>query len=185
MAGDTENIRIWETGDVYVGDVGTPAPTDVESALDAGWEPLGVLHEDGLTEGYDADETEHWTWNAGLGRKTVNHEVHSKKVIALEDTDLVWQLLHPGSTSEESGGITTRTTKRHVNSRKAFLFEKTDGTVISRKVFPNGEAFQDGEVTSNGQDMAGFPLMVVAYEDENGAYEIEVTNDVAAIPLGS
>ena len=47
MAGDTENIRIWETGDVYVGDVGTPAPADVESALDAGWEPLGVLHEDG------------------------------------------------------------------------------------------------------------------------------------------
>src|SRR5689334_13641230 len=104
MAGDTDNPRVWVNADVYVGDVGSTAPTDIDTAIDADFTALGLLSEDGMTESREDDKTDHYAWGGILVRTTRSKHKRTIKVIALEDNPVVFDLVNPGSEAESVGG---------------------------------------------------------------------------------
>lgn len=180
MAGDTENPRIYRLGDVYAGDLDTPAPTDVETALNAGFEPLGLLSEDGLTESREEEVTDHYAWGGILVRTTRSKHKRSFRVTALEDNPIVFDLVNPGSTAETAGGVTTREVSVPVSSPKAFVFEVTDGDYVARIHVARGEVIEVGDVVRGEADMVMRELTINVYPDEEGLLYTEITSDPAA-----
>lgn len=179
-AGDTANVRVWLNGDVRVATVGTTAPTDTSTAWAAGWSKLGLLSEDGLTTEMENDSNDFFAWG-GIKVKTVRSKFsRTFKVTALENSDVVYKLVNPGSTSATATGITTRTVKNPTSDIRAFGFEKSDGSTISRIVVPRGEVTEVAEVKSSADEMTMYELTISVYPASDGTQYIEITNDAAA-----
>ncbi len=182
MTGDADNARIWLLGDVFTGDVGTDPPTDLdpETPLPAGWDALGLLSEDGLTEQRDEEVNDYFAWGGTLVRTTRSKHKRSFMVTALEDNPIVFDLVNPGSEVETAGGLTTRTVRAPQPNPKAFLFLTTDGDSVSAIVVDKGEVTEVGEVVKGENDMTMRELTIVVYPDADGVLYRELTTDPAA-----
>ncbi len=181
MAGDTANPRVWVNADVYTAPVGTTAPTDVTAAWSAAWKALGLLSEDGMTEGRDEDTTDHFAWGGILVRTTRSKHKRTIKVTALEDNVTVFGLVNPGSTWVTASGVTTRTVKVPTPNIRAFGIERGDGTVKARRAIPRGEVIEVGDIESTDADMTMVELTINVYPDSSGVLWYDITNDAQAV----
>jgi hypothetical protein len=180
MAGDTDNPRVWVNADVYVGAVDTPAPTDLVTPLNAAFEALGLLSEDGMTEAREEDKTDHYAWGGILVRTTRSKHKRTIRVIALEDNPVVFDLVNPGSEAETTGGVTTRTVKTPQPNKKAFVIEQSDGDITRRISIPTGEVLDVGDIETSDSTLAQKELTITVYPDEEGVLYHEITNDPQA-----
>jgi hypothetical protein len=186
MAGDVDNPRIWLNADVYVADLGTTAPVDVVAAWAAGWEFIGLLGEDGMTEAREQDSTDHYAWGSILVRNVRSRHKRTFVVNALEDTHLVFGLLNPGSTALTSAGptpptgTTTRTVKVPTSDPRAFGFELVDGDLTKRIVIPRGEVTEVGDRTFSDSEMDMRELTITVYPTSDGTLYTEITDDPQA-----
>lgn len=180
MAGTVANPRIWLLGDVYAGAVGTTAPTDTSTSLNAAFKALGLLSEDGVTESRDEDVTDHFAWGGILYRTTRAKHKRTFKVMCLEDNQYVFDLVNPGSTDSTATGTTTRTVKVPTSNPMAFVIELTDGAYIARKSIPRGEVIEVGDVVYGEADAAMRELTIAVYPTSAGVLYTEITTDPAA-----
>lgn len=186
MAGDTDNPRIWEGADFYVGDVGATAPTDVTSDWGADWDPIGLIDEDdGVVQTRDQDVNTHYAYGGILVRTTRSKHRRQIKVTALEDSALVFGLVNPGSTSDTAGGVTTRTVMVPVSDLRAFGAELRDGGITSRLIIPRGEVVEVGDQEAHDDNMTTYPLTIDIYPDADGVLFYELTDNPAAEDLAS
>lgn len=192
MAGSTSAVRVWTGADVYAAPLGTGAPTTVSTALNAAYEPIGLIsQDDAIAEEFSSEDTEMFAYGSIFVRKTSIKQKLTLTLTALENSDLIFQLANPGSDSTESGGITTRTVRpRNLGlAIRAFVLEKTDGTVTSRIHIPRGQVTISGSRNTSDNEMYGTPLVidVLAAEDNSGNayFYTEVTDDPDAEPTGS
>lgn len=181
MPGEIENPRIWANADVYTADVGTTAPTDVAAAWGAGWEPLGLLSEDGMTEGREEDSTDLYAWGGVLVRTIRSRHKRTLTVTALESNATVFGLVNPGSTVTTTDGLTTREIRIPERDPRAFGVELRDGDIVKRRLVPRGEVVAVGEVTASDSAMEMFELTINIYPDSDGVLYIELTDDPAAV----
>lgn len=181
MAGEIENARIWIDGDVYVGPTDAPAPTDVDTPLDADFEALGLLSEDGTTESRTEDRTDHWAWGGGgtLVRTTRSKHKRTIKVIALEDNAVVFGLTDPGSDVDTAGGVTTRTVRPPEPDPRSFVYETTDGDVVRRRYIPRGEVSEVADVVDSDSAISQKELTITVYPVDGVLYQ-DITNDPQA-----
>lgn len=185
MSGDTDNPRIWLGADVYSAPEGTTAPTNLSADWAAGWEALGLLSQDGLTESRSESQTDHWAWGNTLVRSTRRQHKRTFQVTALEDNLTVFELANPGSTSDTTGGVTTRTVVAPGKDIRAFGMEFIDGDVMKRRVIPKGEVTAVGDVVYSDNAIAMTPLTITAYPydfDDDGRPILfyDITDDPAA-----
>ena len=185
MAGDVDNPRIWLGADVYTAPVGTTLPTNTTTALNAGFRALGLLSEDGMTESREEDVTDHWAWGNILVRTTRAKHKRQFVVTALEDNDVVFDLVNPGSNTATVSGVVTRTVYVPDANPQAFVFQLVDGSITKRIAIPRGEVSAVGEKTYSDTEMAMTELTIAVYPDENGLLFYEITNDTQAINTGS
>lgn len=181
MSGDTDNPRIWLEGDIYVAPVGSAAPTNTSTALAAGWEPLGLLSEDGLTETIADDVTDHYSWGGILVRTTRSKHKRSFSVTVLEETAIVMGLWNPGSImSGPTAGVTTTDVYVPGPDPRAFVFEVVDGDITKRIYVPRGEVTGRGDVVYSETQMAMRELTISVYPDSTGLLYKEITDDPQA-----
>lgn len=180
--GDTENPRIWVNADVYVAPVGTAGPTDIATGLNAAFEALGLLSEDGMTEGREQEQTDHYAHGGILVRTTKSKHKRTMVVTALEDNPVVFKLANPGSTAASVGGVTTRTVKiPNQPDPRAFVLELVDGDVTRRRHIPRGEVTEVGEVTIADDEMEMHELTITIYPDANDVLYYDITDDPQAV----
>lgn len=180
MAGDTANPRIWVNADVYIGPLGTTAPTDVTTALNAAFLPFGIVSEDSPSESLDNDEALFYG-HGGVYIRTIRSKYRRQiKVVPLEDNATVWQARNPGSTASTTTGLTTRVVKTPVPDPQAMVWHLVDGDVIARKVFTKVDLVAIGETTLADTDIAVAELTFDVYTDGSGVSYREITNDPAA-----
>lgn len=177
MAGDPANPRIWVGADIYVAPVGTTAPTDIATAWSATWKALGLLSEDGMTEGRNQDANDFYSWGGGLVRTTRNKHKRTFKVTALEDNPIVFGLVNPGSSASTTTGITTRVIKVPTPDPRAFGFQMVDGSITRRLVVPRGEIVEVGEVKLSDADMTMYELTINVYAASDGTFYKSIDND--------
>jgi hypothetical protein len=183
MAGNTDNPRIWLTADAWTAPEGATLPTNVVSSwesFDIEWEALGLLSEDGLTESRSEDVVDHHAWGGILVRTTRSKHKRSFKVMALEDNDVVFGLVNPGSHTVTGGGVTTRTIEVPQSYVRAFGFELRDGDITSRIVIPRGEVTEVGDVVRSETGMTMRELTISVYAATDLTLYKELTNDTQA-----
>lgn len=180
MSGDVDSPRIWAGADVYVAPVGSTAPTDTTTALDAAFKALGLLSDDGATEGRSEDTTDHYAWGGILVRTTRAHHKRTMKVTALEDNDIVFKLVNAGSTSATVTGRTTRTVKVPTTDPRAFVFELTDGTNTWRRHIAKGEVLEVADIAFSESDMTAYELTINVYPAADGTLFTDITDSATA-----
>ena len=178
--GTTVNPRIWVDSTVYAGVVGTTAPTDTSTSLNAAFKDLGFLSEDGLTEAREQDVKDHYASGGVLIRTTRSKHKRTFKFVALESNQYVFPLVNPGSTQATSTGTTTRAVYIPEPNVKAWVFQQADGSYIRRIHIARGEVIDVAEIKAGDEDMAMFELTVNVYPSSAGLLYTEITTDPAA-----
>lgn len=102
MAGTPENVRVWETGDVYIFDPdvpfvpGTHIPETIDDALAAGWLPAGLMLGDpGVEMPRDIQKTDLDAWQIKRYRTKYRGGKVDANFTLLEDNDVVDDLMAP------------------------------------------------------------------------------------------
>ena len=177
MAGDIDNPRIWAGADVYVAPVGTTAPTNIATPLNAAFEALGLLGEDGASESRDQDSTDHYAWGGILVRTTRSKHKRTLNVIALEDNLTVLGLVEPNSVTTDNGTIATTVVSVPTDpDPRAFVLEVTDGDITKRRSIPKGEVTEVAEVKLSDSDMTAYELTITIYPVDGVLYT-DITDD--------
>lgn len=105
MAGDASNIRVWETGDVFVFDpdttynAGTHVPANIDSALDSDyWLPAGLmLGTPGVGMNRQIERTDVNSWQQGRVLERVKNPKVDITFTLLEDNAVTADLIDPAA----------------------------------------------------------------------------------------
>jgi hypothetical protein len=179
MAGNVDNPRLWTGADLWVAPKGTTeGVSDLSIALTTPWVAVGLLSEDGASEARDEDSNDFYAWGGKLIRTTRSKHKRTITVTALEDSDLVFKLVNPGSTSATATGTNTRTVKIPSSSdHRAFCLELFDGSVHKRRVIPNGEVTEVGEISLSESDLTAYELTITIYPGADDTLYVDYDND--------
>jgi hypothetical protein len=177
MALNAENVLVAVTGAVYVGATTTPLPTTSVASLNAGFKDLGYLGEDGFTEGLDVDSDEITAWQNGtVVRRTITKQSKTFELNLIETKQSVLEFVRPGSTLAGTSGAYSMAVKAITAARKALVFDILDGDVHLRKVVPNCEITDFGEVEYKNGQAIGYTVTVTAYPDDTDTVMYEYSD---------
>lgn len=182
MAGDAKQTSLWSGADVYIAPQGTPGPTDTTTAWAASWEAVGLLDgEEGFTEGREGETSEHYAWGGILFRRTASKHKRTFKFVALEDNDVVFDLINPGSTRSATGGLRTSIVKvPTAGTRFAIGFETRDGDRVKRRFAMNAEVQEVAEIKESETDPTVYEITVVLFPETDGTLYETVEDDPEA-----
>lgn len=178
MAGNTKETALWQGADIYIAPEGTAGPTDTETAWASEWNLVGLLDgEEGITEERDQDTNEYYAWGGILYRRTSSKHKRTFKFVALEDNDVVFQLVNPGSERSSNGGLRTSTVKVPTASRFAVGMETRDGDKIKRRIIGHAEVSEIGEIKESEEDPTVYEITVVVFPETDGTLYTTVETD--------
>ncbi|UDL14619.1 major tail protein [Arthrobacter phage KeAlii] len=183
MAGDATNTALWTGADVYIAAEGTAGPADLTTAWGAGWDAAGLLDgEDGITETREGDSSDHYAWGGLLYRRTMSKHKRTFKFVALEDNDVTFDLVNPGSTRTTDGvsGVRTAKIKAPVAGMKFSVgFETRDGDKVKRRYAKHAEVVEVGEIKDSETEPTVYEITVVVYPEADGTLYTTVDDDPA------
>lgn len=90
------NARVGYRGAVYVAPVGTAAPASPTAAWGVGWVDVGLISDDGLSEGASQDVKEFYSWGSPFApyRTQVTKEESTFSLSFVETTGLTLSIFH-------------------------------------------------------------------------------------------
>lgn len=159
MAGTPENVRIWETGDVYVGDPeityvsGTHLPGDIDDPLHAYWLPAGLmLGAPGFEMPRDITKTDLDAWQIKRYRTKFKGGKVDANFTLLEHNDVTEDLIEPDAQPSQKA------------RRLAVVFVDSETGYTERRFT---KRTSDLWVTNDnhGEDVDGFPVQASLYPD--------------------
>jgi hypothetical protein len=170
MAADAAEVRIGYAGVAYVADVGATAPTDLVSAWSASWTDLGLISEDGLTEGTDQDRTEIRAWGYDAPVRTqISRKVTTFGLTFLESNANVISLYHATPLADmTSAGVGDAQYTSFVQGQntepdvRALGLDIIDGTRRFRFIIPRCEVTERGDIVYRGDDAVGYEMTFTA-----------------------
>lgn len=177
MAANAENVLVAVTGSVYVGSTTVPLPTNSTTSPNVGFLELGYLSDDGITEATDVDSDEIVAWQNGtVVRRTITSQAKTFEFTMIETRKAVLEFVRPGSTVSGSTGAYSMSVGAISAQRKALVFDILDGTTHLRKVVPNCEITDFGDVEYANGEPIGYPVTVTAYPDDTDVVYYEYTD---------
>ncbi|HEX5541111.1 MAG TPA: hypothetical protein VFX60_06045 [Micromonospora sp.] len=163
MALVAENVRVAVTGALSVGPTTATAPTDADSTL-TGFDDLGYVHEDGVTETRDRSTEQLKAWqNAAILREVVT-EASMTYSFRLVETKKETVELYYGSAVETDGSIAI--VPARTGGRKSFVLDVIDGTDFIRVYIPSGEVTEVGEQVYASGEAIGYEVTITAYPSD-------------------
>lgn len=188
---DTAEIRVFSSGQVYVGATTATMPTTLTSTLSAAeWTGLGLINEDGVTITYGPDIEEFRAWQI---RGPVRREVTG---ITLTAAFALEQFNESTVPFAFGGGVVTNPSgsvyryefpvgSEALNER-ALVIDGVDGAVHNRLVIKRGNVSESVETQFQRGALSVLPITFSALEptdDSTIAYWL--SDDAAAFVAGS
>lgn len=179
MAGDAKNTALWQGADVYIAPEDTAGPTDLTTAWAADWKAAGLLDgEEGFTESRDGDSSEHYAWGGILFKRTSSKHKRTIKFVALEDNDVIFKLVNPGSTRTTTAGVRTGVIKVPERYRFSIGFELREGDRVKRR-YGVAEVEEIGEIKESESEPSVYEITVVIFPEADGTLYRTVETDPA------
>ncbi len=183
--GAAANARVGIAGAVRVAPFGTATlPTDAVGTLDAAFDDLGFISDDGVTVGFEDSVQNVFAWqNAQLIRSITSESVTSLQFMMLETKAGTLEFFFRGSTVTEVAADNFRLDILPIQADpKVIVLDVVDGSRSIRFLFQNAEVVQRGEVNFFNQDLSMWPITMNFYPDTNGNLGQAFSNDVAWQP---
>src|SRR5688572_29067903 len=163
MAQTAANVRVGVTGAVYVAPTGTALPESVAAALDAAFDDVGYITEDGVTTATSIDVNDIKAWQNG---DTV------RKIQTGHDFTVAFGMLETNPTALElyygnyaAGVVEVRGSQ---GFRGAFVINVVDDTDLIRIVIPDAQVTEKTDVNYVNADPATYGVTLTCYPDTNG-----------------
>jgi hypothetical protein len=188
MSNTAANIvagRPLATGGVLIGPVGTAAPTDATTALNAAFKGAGYIGEDGLTESADRSTEKVKAWGGDVVKVLQTDFSTTYKFTFLEtlNSDVLKTVYGDSNVTVTPADATKGTlyavkVNADVLPHKAFVFEVKDGQAKIRIHVPDGQITEVGEISYKDGEVIGYSVTVEAYRDSTlGANAIKYLDD--------
>ena len=175
MANSAANIvagKPLAAGGVYLGPLGTAAPTNSNTALNAAFKSAGYIGEDGLTEGTERSTEKVRAWGGDTVKVLQTDFAVTYTFTFLEtlNTDVLNAVYGDENVTPTAATVSTGTLHAvKVNGdtlpKQSFVFEVKDGDARIRIYVPEGQITSVGEVTYNDSSVIGYSVTVEAYRN--------------------
>ena len=172
-------VRIGVTGEVNVAQVGSTAPTDATTALDAAFTGLGLVSEDGVTESWDdsVDNIKAWQNNMIVRAQTTD-SVATFQFVMIETKGKTIEAYYKGSTITATGlGKWKIDVKGAQSDPRAWVIDVVDATKHYRIYVPTGEITERGEIVYSNGEPIGYDVTLTCYADANGVLFTKFADD--------
>lgn len=172
-----EDVRVWATdgGAVFYAPKNTALPEKFDEPLADAFIPVGILSEDGPTEGLSVDTNKIKGWPGGRNVRVTNSS--TEKTISftmIQNSPIAAKLYWGAGDPVSDGGTGARVDlPESVGTVEGvFVLEKHDGNIIERRCIELGQVSDRGDQESGSEDAAG---KEVTLESVSGDYIL--TND--------
>jgi hypothetical protein len=158
-----DNVEVGVTGGVYVADVGTSLPNDTTDVLNAAFDDVGYISDDGVVESQGSDTTDIKAWqNGDIVRKVqTKHELTYK--FTMIETSETTQGVFYGNYSAGAVEITGEQL-----DHKSWIIHVIDGDDKIRIVIPDGQITERGDVSYKNDDAISYPVTITCFPDGDG-----------------
>jgi len=163
---NSQNARIFgsDSDSIYLAPVGTVFPTTIGEVAGSGFEDVGWLHSDGITEAFTGSKAQ---IRGHQGARVVRTRMETPGTTiafhALESKPQTKSLRYEEKSSSVSGGVrtSTRSPGQKVSPRAAIIdiFDADDVTVKERWLIERLEISPDGDRVFVNSDISGFPFL--------------------------
>jgi hypothetical protein len=163
VAQTADNVRVAVTGGAYFADPGTALPTSATASLNAGFEELGYISEEGITQTIDESITNIKAWqNGDIVRKVQDEHDVTYALSLLETNDQTLEVYYGNYTN---GTVEVRADNE---TRGEWVFHVVDGGDLIRIVLPDGQVTDRGDIQYVNGNAVMYPIVVTAYPDASG-----------------
>ena len=163
MALDSSLVRVAVTGAISVGGASATAPTDANAPLGVGWNDLGYVGEDGVTETRDrSTETIRGWQNGDILREVVTEASVSFQTVLVETKRETVELFY-GTKVGADGSIVI--VPSETGGRQKFVLDIIDGDEYIRAYVASGEVTEVGDQVYAGGEPIGYEVTIRAYPD--------------------
>ena len=157
-------------GAIYVAPTGTTLPTDATTTLDAAFENLGYISEDGVTQNItrDSESIKAWGGDTVLTSQTDFAETFSFRMI--EALNLAAKKVTFGAdnvTGTLATGVTVKTNAKELPAQ-SYVIEMVQNGHLVRKVIPNAKVTEVGEIQYVDGQAVGYEPTITALPDTAG-----------------
>lgn len=175
---DTQNVSYGKPkvgGAIYSAPLGTTLPTDATTALDAAFENLGYVSEDGVTNENTA-ETESvkaWGGDTVLTAQTAKPDNFNYTLIESTNVNVLKEVYGPENVSGTlEAGIVIKANNTQLPPH-ALVIDMVLKSALKRIVIPNGQVSEVGEITYVDNDAVGYETTIAALPDTAGQTHYE------------
>lgn len=154
-----DDVRVWGSagGAVFWAPKGTALPTDWEEELVPAFIPVGILSEDGVSEGLSVDTNKIKGWPGGMTVRVTNTTTEkTMQFTMLENSPLAAKLYYGASDPVTSGtGARVEIPSAVPTVEGCIVLEKWDGDVCERRITNLAQVSDRGDLTANNEDASG------------------------------
>lgn len=165
------------TGAVRRGPLGTAAPTNATTALNAAYVDLGYIGEDGFTES-NARSTDKKKAFGGTVVKVIQTDYSATvKFIFMEsiNADVLRAVYGEDNVTVSGDNITVNKNKK-VLPHASWVLDVLDGAGSIRTYIPDGQITEVGDIKKVHSDTIAYEVTIECFEDANGNNIVEFIN---------
>lgn len=168
MAGDPQNVNVWNDADIYIGELTAQDPASIDDPFGSGWSLAGLLDgEAGVVESeeFGTDEIM-WSWGGVATRQVLARPLYSRTFTFHELNETTQDVIYPGSTAAK------RYAARPKRVRLAFEFHDSEYGVIEREITAKHAVIRrDGDITRTESGIAVYQMRAVIFGDPQDVSE--------------
>jgi len=176
MAGNTiSNVTTGKPnvgGAVYVAPAGTALPTSAKTTLESGFECVGYISEDGVTNNNspDTDGVNAWGGDEVLRTQNSKPDEFGFTMIEALNVNVLKAIYGDGNVTTDSstGEIKVIANSKEIEDKSWVLDFALRAGAMKRIVIPSASISELGEITYNDTDAVGYETTLSAHPDSSG-----------------
>lgn len=175
-------------GGLYDAPLGTPLPTDAQTALPSAFGLISIVSDDGLDEGIDRKSDETRDWNGAVVFVNQTEYTQTWKITLLESSLKTLQSVNGQKNvtekKVEGGTLTTVEYTEDQLPRRMYAVDIQSGSTILRKVLPEAQITDVGNKKHQKKGPIQYEITITAFKDANGrfGYDYKFEPDTAVTP---
>lgn len=186
MATDAERARLGVTGALRVAALGTTSPTGMET-WPAGWEDLGYISDDGISESRDENTEQFIPWQEVTPiRVELTSSVVTFSATLWESNFQTISLFYrkPAGemTTDVNGVVSFTEAGKPERDVRAFGIDIIDGVYQRRIVLPYAEVTDRGDLTYQSTSLISYEVTITAYPGSDGVSVRRMFNEGWTVP---
>jgi hypothetical protein len=186
MATNAELARLGVTGALRVAALGTVSPTGME-AWPAGWEDLGYISDDGITESRDENNESFIPWQETTPiRVEITSSVITFSATLWESNfqtiSLFYRKAAGDMTTDVNGVVSFTEEGKPARDLRAFGIDVIDGVYARRIILPYAEVTERGDTVYQSSSLIGYQVTITAYPGTDGVSARRFFNEGWSVP---